>query len=54
MTLSDILKDLKNDLPGVVGVRPLRSGDVRVIFKDIKMKEYALSQGKAGEARVLR
>jgi hypothetical protein len=50
----DILQDLKRDLPGAVGVRPLRSGDIRVVFKDVKARDQALCQGDAGESRVLR
>jgi hypothetical protein len=51
---SAILQDLKKDFPGAVGVRPLRSGDVRVIFKDTKAKEQAVGSGVIGGKRVLR
>jgi hypothetical protein len=51
---SAILQDLKRDLPGAVGVRPLRSGDIRVIFKDTKTRDQALIQVDTGESHVLR
>jgi hypothetical protein len=35
----EILKDLKKEIPGVVGIRPLRSGDIRVVLRDTKAKE---------------
>jgi len=51
---SAILQELKKDFPGAVGVRPLRSGDIRVIFKDTKAKDHAIGIGKGGGAKVLR
>ena len=42
------------DLPGAVGVRPLRSGDIRVVLKDTSTKEHAINKGSMGTARVLR
>jgi hypothetical protein len=50
----EILKEIRTDLPGAVGVRPLRSGDVRVVLKDSKDKEYAVMKGRVGSARILR
>ena len=50
---SDILQDLKRDLLEAVGVRPLRSGDIRVVFKDTKTRDHALLQGATGDTRVL-
>jgi hypothetical protein len=51
---SDILKDLKKSLSGAVGVRPLRSGDIRIVFKDTKSRDSALHQGPVGDTRILR
>ena len=42
------------DFPGAVGVRPLRSGDIRVVLKDQKEKERAIQRGAVGSARILR
>ena len=50
----DILGDIKKDLPRAVGVRPLRSGDIRVVLKDTSAKERAVLKGSVGSARVLR
>jgi hypothetical protein len=50
----EILKDLKKEIPGVMGIRPLRSGDIRVVLRDTKAKEQAMGIGKVGEARILR
>jgi hypothetical protein len=50
----EILRDLKADIPGAVGVRPLRSGDIRVVLRDTKAKEQAMRKGSAGDVQVLR
>lgn len=50
----EILKEIRTDLPGAVGVRPLRSGDIRVVLKDLKEKEHAVKKGSVGSARILR
>ena len=50
----EILKEVRMDLPGAVGVRPLRSGDIRVVLKDLKEKENAIKNGNLGGARILR
>jgi len=50
----EILKEIRMDLPGAVGGRPLRSGDVRVVLKDLKEKENAMKKGNVGSARILR
>ena len=38
----EILKEVWMDFPGAVSVRPLRSGDIRVVLKDQKEKERAI------------
>ena len=38
----EILKEVRMELPGAVGIRPLRSGDIRVVLKDTKVKEHAV------------
>ena len=43
MSPSDILTTLKKDLPGAIVVCPLRSGDIRVVFKDTKTKDWAIA-----------
>jgi len=50
----EILRELKKEIPGAVGIRPLRSGDIRVVLKDTKAKEQAISMGEVGDVRILR
>ena len=50
----EILRELKKEIPGAVGIRPLRSGDIRVVLRDTKAKEQTMSMGKVGDARILR
>ena len=50
----EILKEVRKELPGAVGVRPLRSGNVGVVLKDLKEKEHAMKKGDVAGARILR
>ena len=38
----------------MVGIRPLRSEDIRVALRDTKAKEQAKSMGQVGDVRILR